>query len=666
MIWLASFPRSGNTFFRNILYEVYGIESSTYHQEKGYFLDPEYDRYPVVKTHLLPNQLKPADAIIPKVYLIRDGRDAVVSLAHHRKDIVEPGTDFEINLLEAILAADGSYFGGWSENVQQWIAVADIVIRYEDLIEDPIREVEKLRAVMDLPQPNISKLPSFTNLKFGRPRYGSGAHLGQEEAEVADLAKKNFRKGRSGTWREEMPKEYLALFYDLHGKTLKMMGYEADVPQKSEEVVRILFEGAKAMDKQMDGVRRYTEELLYGMHHLISLIPNRWQIDVLIGKDIVSLEHFITGMAERRKNNGKESVIGDTGDSLPYENRLMRFKNKIKSVLPAAVYGLVRWVYIQLPFRYILRQYRSMQVYRSIRKHVGSVSESYDLIHVPLPQNFKNVDRYRMKFVFTLHDMTHRTHPQFHVNSNVQLAEKGLSFIERQKAAVIAVSQHTMQDYLTLANYASQEVKVIYEAANHHHFNQASSKDEVQKRYGLEDRPYFLCLFTLEPRKNIVHTVQAFLQFCAQCPDNKYQLIIAGGKGWKDDFLEEIKSLYPNRVRFLGYVPDEDLPGLIKGAYVFCYLPHYEGFGLPALEAIQYGTPVLFSGCSSLPEVCGDAGLAANPASIEDIALQMVQITANESLYYKMKEAAFPQSRKFSWVKAGFETLNFYTTVAGR
>ena len=82
MIWLASFPRSGNTFFRIILYEVYGIESSAFHRDPNRKLNLHYDRYPVVKTHLLPNQLIPDDSNIPAVYLVRDGRDALVSMAH--------------------------------------------------------------------------------------------------------------------------------------------------------------------------------------------------------------------------------------------------------------------------------------------------------------------------------------------------------------------------------------------------------------------------------------------------------------------------------------------------------------------------------------------------------------------------------------------------------
>ena len=158
--------------------------------------------------------------------------------------------------------------------------------------------------------------------------------------------------------------------------------------------------------------------------------------------------------------------------------------------------------------------------------------------------------------------------------------------------------------------------------------------------------------------------MQAFLEFCDRLPASDFQLIICGGKGWKDDFLESVREQYPDKVRFPGYVPDEDLPALLKGAHAFFYLPHYEGFGLPALEAIQYGTPVLYSNTSSLPEVCGDAGLPADPGSVDDMASKMLIMATDSHRYLQMKQATFHQSRKFSWVKTAFETLVFYEEMA--
>ena len=185
MIWLASFPRSGNTFFRNVLFHVYGLESSEYHMEPNKEVNPKFRDYPIVKTHLLPSQLPPDTQSAKSVYLIRDGRDALVSIAHHRKDIVAPGSNYYRNLAEAIIAYNGSFFGGWSGNVEAWSKKADIIIRFEDLIKDPIGEIEKLRAIMELPKPDLSKLPDFKSLREGTSKYGSGDKDDKNEKRIA-------------------------------------------------------------------------------------------------------------------------------------------------------------------------------------------------------------------------------------------------------------------------------------------------------------------------------------------------------------------------------------------------------------------------------------------------------------------------------------------------
>lgn len=215
MIWLASFPRSGNTFLRIILHKVYGIPSSTFHAEADRPLDREYGSFPVVKTHLLPHQLRPSDPAIPAVYLVRDGRDALVSIAHHRSDIVAPGSDFRTNLKEAILAAEGSFFGGWSENVSQWLRRASLVIKFEDLIERPVECAEHLRPFLDLPEPRLEKLPSFEDLRSEDMPYGG------DPARRARF----FRRGVVGAWKDEMPPDFQGLFWRLHGKIMEELGY---------------------------------------------------------------------------------------------------------------------------------------------------------------------------------------------------------------------------------------------------------------------------------------------------------------------------------------------------------------------------------------------------------------------------------------------------------
>lgn len=288
MIWLASFPRSGNTFFRNVLHEVYGIKSSTYHKDPHRRLDENYNKYQVVKTHLLPHELDYKPGETKSVYIIRDGRDSLVSIAHHRKDIVVPGSDFYNNLIDAILSKNGSFFGGWSENVRQWTEMADIIIRFEDLIKDPVKEIEKLRAIIDLPQPDLEKIPTFKSLKFGKPAYGGG-----NKRFDSSLAQRHFRKGKVGSHKEEMPPELEELFWRKHKLMMEQWGYlkKADREKLIYKEYNVLIEVSKLFTADNDGVKRYLVELLEHMIPLIEMMPN-WKVDFFYQTSIKSIQEL--------------------------------------------------------------------------------------------------------------------------------------------------------------------------------------------------------------------------------------------------------------------------------------------------------------------------------------------------------------------------------------
>ena len=225
MIWLASFPRSGNTYFRNILFEVYGIESSSFHHKNnGDLAQIDFMNFDIVKTHLLPSQLPEKYRHNKSVYLVRDGRDALVSIAHHRKDIVAPGSNYNRNLAEAILAKEGSFFGGWGGNVRQWMNEADLVIKYEDLIKDPIGQVSRLAEIIDLPEPRIERLPTFNKLKNGTPHYGSGTKDMKISAKK-DRAQKFYRRGIAGSYKDEMPYVFRFLFWLKYKGVMKKLNY---------------------------------------------------------------------------------------------------------------------------------------------------------------------------------------------------------------------------------------------------------------------------------------------------------------------------------------------------------------------------------------------------------------------------------------------------------
>jgi len=228
MIWLASYPRSGNTFLRIVLSEVYGIESSEYPVGPNKINKPGYNYldYEVIKTHSLPSKLQPKDKSIPAVLLVRDGRDSMVSYAHHWKNFTDPESEFYENLKSAILAKKKSrMIIGWGDYVNAWLKRSALVIKFEELITNPIVTVEKLRQIMDLPEPNVEKLPGFKDLRSKRMNYGNVAQK-RSQKEQAAHREKFFRKGKVGAWREEMPDELHELFWLHHGEVMDKMGYQ--------------------------------------------------------------------------------------------------------------------------------------------------------------------------------------------------------------------------------------------------------------------------------------------------------------------------------------------------------------------------------------------------------------------------------------------------------
>ncbi len=222
MLWLASYPRSGNTFFRIVLNEVYGLQSSELLDPTAQANDRDYLNFPVVKTHLLPDELVPNDPSSPAVYIVRDGRDALVSAARYHCDLIEPGSAaFWRVLLGAIVARKGHWFGGWSRHVRLWRRRAAIVLRFEDLIADPIGSVESIRSIYPLPAPRPDRVPSFGGLRAQGFDFGFASSV----LKTAGFREKFFRRGKVGAWKDEMPLALRLLFYCRHGLTLRKMGY---------------------------------------------------------------------------------------------------------------------------------------------------------------------------------------------------------------------------------------------------------------------------------------------------------------------------------------------------------------------------------------------------------------------------------------------------------
>ena len=183
--------------------------------------------------------------------------------------------------------------------------------------------------------------------------------------------------------------------------------------------------------------------------------------------------------------------------------------------------------------------------------------------------------------------------------------------------------------------------------------------DEVRSRYGLTDN-FILYVGTVEPRKNLARLIEAFARITQRYPD--LLLAIAGKRGWLCDDLDALVQRLglQDRVRFLGFIEESEKPILIRAARLFAYPSLYEGFGIPVLEALSCGTPVLSSNASSMPEIAGDAALLVEPTSTSQIAEALRILLEDEGLRMSMIARGFKRALQFDWRSTAEQTLKVY------
>jgi glycosyltransferase involved in cell wall biosynthesis len=265
--------------------------------------------------------------------------------------------------------------------------------------------------------------------------------------------------------------------------------------------------------------------------------------------------------------------------------------------------------------------------------------------------------------VLTVHDLTPLILPEFHKRSRTFLHKVIFYKILKDSDHIITVSENTKNDLINKFKIPEDKIRVIPLAANENFKQIDESKIfSTTTKYNI-NCPFILYVGTLEPRKNIPNLLNAYYKLKKQGINHK--LVIAGGKGWKyKEIFETIEKLNLQKdVIFTGYVPDEDLPGLYNAAELFVYPSLYEGFGLPPLEAMQCGTPVITSNTSSLPEVVGAAGITVNPYDVDELANKMYEVLTNEDLRKEMSKKGLERAKLFSWKKCAEEHLKVYEEV---
>ncbi len=285
-----------------------------------------------------------------------------------------------------------------------------------------------------------------------------------------------------------------------------------------------------------------------------------------------------------------------------------------------------------------------------------------DVLHSP---DFIPPFRCSCKSVITIHDLAFLLYPHFLTRESARYyGQIDQAVIHADH--IIAVSEATKRDAIRLLGVPERKITVIYEAASpiYHPLDKEEARRKVGERYGLND-DFILFVGTIEPRKNLPTLLRAYRQLL---DDYRVEanLVVAGRRGW---LFEEVFELtdelrLTERVHFLGRVPVGDLPYLYNAAQLLVLPSFYEGFGLPPLEAMACGTPVVVSNVSSLPEVVGDAGLLVDPEDAPGLAVAIWRVLTDEELRVELVGKGLKRAKCFSWEKAARRTLEIYLRLA--
>jgi glycosyltransferase involved in cell wall biosynthesis len=269
-------------------------------------------------------------------------------------------------------------------------------------------------------------------------------------------------------------------------------------------------------------------------------------------------------------------------------------------------------------------------------------------------------------FVVTIHDVSMFLDSSYHPRSRTISWRVMLPMAAHRAAAIITVSESSRRDVIRVLHLPPSKVHVVYGAPSPG-FGRVDDGDalaRLKRKYRLPDE-FLLYVGAIEPRKNLRRLVRAMARIRAI--GHRWQLVIVGPGGWlMEDFQNEIASMNLTKaIHCCGYVPAEDLAGLYSLATLFIYPSLYEGFGMPAVEAMACGVPVVTSNRGSLREVCADGAYLVDPRDEQSIARGIMTLLENDALRSEQAARGLARARRFSWAKSAERTLDVYTNVLG-
>lgn len=270
----------------------------------------------------------------------------------------------------------------------------------------------------------------------------------------------------------------------------------------------------------------------------------------------------------------------------------------------------------------------------------------------------------KAKNVLTIADLTFIKYPRVHTLIKQKYFGWLIPHSIKKSDRVISISESTKKDILELIDTNPEKIDVIH-LAHGKEFNmknKKNAKNALKTKYGIKP-PFLLFVGMIEPRKNLGGVLMALANLKKEGMPHK--IVIVGKKGWKyKGVFKTIRELkLGDNVVFTGYVPDADLPIFYNSAEVFMYPCLYEGFGIPILEAMACGCPVITSNISSMPEVAGNAAILVNPESVEEIKQAMKRVISDSKLRADMIRKGMINVKRFNWEKTARETLEVYNSL---
>jgi glycosyltransferase involved in cell wall biosynthesis len=270
----------------------------------------------------------------------------------------------------------------------------------------------------------------------------------------------------------------------------------------------------------------------------------------------------------------------------------------------------------------------------------------------------------RVPVVATIHDLAFEHLPETFTRRGSFQLKLTVRRTAKKAARIATVSEYSRQDLIRTYKLPPEKVVVTYNGVEPHFTPQPASSseaEEIRRRFGIA-RDFLLAVGSLQPRKNLVRLIRAYAKLRSECGSFTHQLVIVGRKLWLtgEIFAEAQKQRWAEDVILTGYVADEDLPALYRSAAAFVYPSVFEGFGLPPLEAMACGTPVVTGDNSSLPEVAGDAALMVDPYDEQSLARALLEVVNDDSLRARLRERGIAQAGKFTWREAAEKTLRLY------